>query len=193
LDDHLYALRGRTVWSPHVTEASRQDVSGCPGCGAVLPVREGPTHAYIGASPACWALFGEVLAREFGDPAYFRLHQLTVDTYAVQHPGVPEPHSIQSVAGHLITLCLVLERGGDPAAGPKLHRRLAQRHSFEWLEPPRPNGRITVADVLEARSPAEHERYVEAWARDVWAAWEPHHATVRDWIERALSDDRARS
>jgi hypothetical protein len=163
-------------------------VSACEGCGLELPVQEGPTHAYLGASAACWALFGAVLAREFGDPAYFRLHQLTVDTYAVQHPGRPERRSIRSVALHLITLCLVLEDGVEPRDGPKLHARLAKRGSFRWLEPPRPNGRLTVADVLRAKTPAEHERAVEAWARDVWAAWQAHHATVRAWIEQLLSD-----
>ena len=165
------------------------EVSRCQGCGVVLPAHAGPTHPYIGASPACWALFGELLAREYGDPEYFRLHQVTVDTYAVQHPGVPERRSIQSVAVHLITLCLVLEGGADPRDGPALHKRLAGL-AFHWLEPPIPNGRITVADVLQAQTPAEHERMVEAWARDVWSAWEPHQATVRRWVERFLSEAR---
>ena len=144
---------------------------------------DAPVHR---RSPACWALYGEALAREYGDPNYSRLHQVTVDTYAVQHPGVPERRSIQSVAVHLITLCLVVEEGADPREGPKLHERLAGSPSFRWLEPPSPNGHITVADVLQAQTPAEHERVVEAWARDVWAAWEQHHATVRDWIDLAL-------
>lgn len=162
--------------------------SRCPGCGLVLPAGVGRTHPYIGASPACWALYGEVLAREYSDRDYARLHQLTVDTYAVQHPGVPERRSIQSVALHLVTLYLVLEAGADPREGRKVHKRLAGRALFDWLEPPKPNGRITVADVLEARTPAEHEDLVEAWARDVWAAWAPHHPTVRGWIERGVSD-----
>ena len=34
----------------------------CPGCGLELEVVDGPTHDYIGASPACWALYGQVLA-----------------------------------------------------------------------------------------------------------------------------------
>jgi hypothetical protein len=168
------------------------DASTCPGCGLTLPARAGPTHAYIGASPACWALYGEVLAREYDDPRYARLHQITVDTYAVQHPGVPERRSIQSVALHLITLCLVLEDGADPREGPTLHGRLAESSSFHWLEPPSSNGHITVVDVLRARTPTEHERMVEAWARDVWSAWSQHHATVRDWIERTLSNPPAR-
>lgn len=51
-------------------------------------------------------------------------------------------------------------------------------------------GQITVADVLDVRTPVEHERMVDAWARDVWAAWEPRHATIRAWIERGLPEHR---
>ena len=29
----------------------------CPGCQAQLAPADGPTHRYIGASPACWALY----------------------------------------------------------------------------------------------------------------------------------------
>lgn len=160
----------------------------CPGCTLILPEREGPTHAYLGASPACWAMYGEVLAHEYSDPAYFRIHQLTVDTYAVQHPGVPERRSIQSLALHLITLYLVLEKRTEPTSGPKLHKRLANQRRFHWLDPPRSIGKTTIADVHRARSAPEHERSVEAWARDVWAAWEPHHGTVRGWIRQSLGD-----
>jgi hypothetical protein len=32
-------------------------LSPCPGCGALFPDFEGPTHRYIGASAGCWALF----------------------------------------------------------------------------------------------------------------------------------------
>ncbi|MGH2792598.1 MAG: DUF5946 family protein [Actinomycetota bacterium] len=158
----------------------------CPGCGLVLPSTTGPTHPYIGSSPGCWALFGEILAREFNDPAYFRLHQVTVDTYAVQHPGVPERRSIQSVGLHLMTLCLVLEDGADPAAGPKLHKRMVTRPTFHWLTPPEPIGSMTVEDVLEAQSASQHEELVESWARDVWDAWSPHHNTIRARLDQSL-------
>ena len=73
----------------------------CAGCGALVPVTDGPTHPYIGASPGCWAIYGEVLAREYGEYAYPPVHRLTVDAYAAQHPGVPSRRSIQSVAIHL--------------------------------------------------------------------------------------------
>ena len=69
-----------------------------------------------------------------------------------------------------------------------MHKRLAGQPWFEWLDPPEPRGRITVAEALGARSPAEHRRVVGAWARDVWAAWQPHHATIRRWAERAFAE-----
>lgn len=158
----------------------------CPGCGAVLPAANGPAHPYIRSSPACWARYGEVLAREFGDPEYFTLHQLTVDAYAVQHPGVEERRAIQSVGLHLMTLCMILEDGADPREGPKLHRRMVRRPSFEWLDPPPMDGRMTVANVLPAQSPSEHERLVRAWSGDAWQAWELHHETVRRWVRHSL-------
>jgi hypothetical protein len=52
-----------------------------------------------------------------------------------------------------------------------------------WLEPPAPNGTINVSDVVAARTPAEHARLVECWARDVWSSWAPHHAQVRRWFD----------
>jgi hypothetical protein len=35
-----------------------------------------------------------------------------------------------------------------------------------------------------------HAASVEAWARDVWEAWRPHHETVRGWLDRAAPRDR---
>ena len=158
----------------------------CPGCGVVLPANDGPTHRYLGASAACWALYGQLIAREFTNAAYFAVHQMSTDTYAVQHPGVPERRTIQSVALHLMTLCLFLERGADPLDGSKLHKRMVGNPYFHWLEPPRPNGKMTVADVLRAEGPVEHRRLVAAWARAVWNAWASHHSIVRTWTEQTL-------
>ncbi len=158
----------------------------CPGCGDALAPADGPAHAYIGASPACWARYGEVLASSYEDPAYGRVNQVVVDTYAVQHPGIPERRAIQSVAVHLMTLALVLEDDLDPIHGRELHRRMTADGEFEWLDPPPMEGRLTVAAALAARGPSEHERLVHAWAKDVWRAWEPHHDTVRRWIRESL-------
>jgi hypothetical protein len=159
----------------------------CPGCGVALPLRAGlPRHPYLGASPECWATFGELLARGYEDPAYRRMHQLTVDTYAVQHPGKPERRTIQSLALHLMTLAMVVEDGLDPRCGPELHKRMVRAGGYEWLAPPSMDGRMTVIDVLQATTAREHDQVVRAWAEDVWDAWAGHHRTVRRWIGRSL-------
>lgn len=163
----------------------------CPGCRAVLSREGGPTHPYYGCSPECWARYGEVLAREYHDPRYFATRQLTVDAYAVQHPGVPERRTIQSVAIHLMTLAMILDGRLDPRDGPTLHKRMVSRPAFHWLEPPSMEGRMTVVDVLPASTPPEHERLVCAWAEDVWLAWSPHHGVVHRWLEQSLDDTEA--
>ena len=154
----------------------------CAGCGTLVPKTDGPTHRYLGASPGCWALFGEILEKEFSDYRYARVHQLTVDTYCVQHPGVPSPQTIQSVAVHLTGLYLQLEHGLRPERVAAARQRAASRKAdFVWLEPPASLGEITVPYVRDARDPTEHDERVRRWARSAWEAWSPHHETVRRW------------
>ncbi len=76
------------------------------GCRGVVPDGDGPIHRYMTASPGCWRIHAELGAGGF--PASPR-SPLTVDAYAVTHPGVPGPQSTPSVWVHLVTLCAVLE------------------------------------------------------------------------------------
>jgi len=155
----------------------------CPGCGGNFPAIEGPTHRYLESSPGCWKVYGEVLAREYSDPAYARLHRLTVDTYAVQHPGRPNPQAIQSVAGHLISLCLVLERRKSMAEATKAVGLVTRRKGhYMWLDPPCSMGAVTVADVHMAQSIEAHLALVQKWAESAWSVWAPHHDRVRLWL-----------
>jgi Family of unknown function (DUF5946) len=159
----------------------------CPGCGVVLPEYDGPTHPYIDASAACWALYGELLAYEYAELGYPECHRLTVDAYAVQHPGRRERRSIQSIGTHLSGLYLVLERGMDgPKATALKNRVAAAEPGFEWLNPPSSDGALTIRDVLEMRREMQHCVAIKAWARSVWEAWELHHATVRGWVDATL-------
>ena len=158
-------------------------MSRCPGCGAEFPDRPGPVHRYMESSPACWAAYGEVLAREYSDPAYFQVHRLSVDAYAVQHPGHPNPQAIQSVAAHLIRLCLLLERGLPmDRANEAMLKASEQEQKFVWLTPPASLGAVTVADVWKAETLEAHLAAVRRWAQSVWEAWSPHLATVKSWI-----------
>jgi hypothetical protein len=155
----------------------------CIGCGAIVPRTDGPTHRYLGASPGCWAVYGEVLAREYQEPTYAVVHQMTVDAYAVQHPGTSSPQTIQSVAVHLASLCLMFEKDYAPGETTQVMQQAKRRHGddFLWLDPPDSLGATTVAEVAEARDAAEHGQRVRNWARCAWDAWARHHKIVREW------------
>jgi len=163
----------------------------CPGCGVELPELDALTPANVGAAPACWALYGRLLVYEYSQVRSPRVHRLTVDTYAVQHPGAPEHGPICSVGLHLIGLCLVLERGASARqTTEQLAQVLEDPPPFRWLEPPVPNGTLTVSDVVTARNPGEQTQLVEQWATRTWDAWAPHHAAVRGWIDGSISRPR---
>ncbi len=170
----------------------------CPGCGVQWPAVAGPTHRYIGASAACWALYA---ALNVGEPsmAHGPLAPLLIDAYAAQHPGLPSDQSIQSVAVHLLTLYGVLERGAGVESVLWLRTRglrsgRTPKHArFHWLEPPAMAalGAVTVADIVAAPSPqargAAADRYVQA----VWAAWRACHAQqLARWYEQFVLSDR---
>ncbi|NUM78864.1 hypothetical protein HUU40_31285, partial [candidate division KSB1 bacterium] len=162
--------------------ATAKNVTACCGCQALVPDIDGPSHPYLGASPGCWAIYGEVLAKEYGEYRYPAVHRLTVDAYAAQHPGVPSRQAIQSVAVHLISLFLLSERRFAIAKMTEAMRgALRHRDHFVWLAPLASLANMTILDVTRAQSLQEHSRCVQAWAESVWQAWSPHHATIRRW------------
>ncbi|MDX9857767.1 MAG: DUF5946 family protein [candidate division Zixibacteria bacterium] len=163
----------------------------CFGCGALVPNTEGPTHAYIGAPPGCWAIYTSILEREYGEFRNPPCHRLTVDSYAAQHPGVPSRRSIQSVAVHLVSLHLVLELAFDHQEATRaLAKFTGNGVPYIWIEPPTAPDWLTVVDVCGAPDLTEHERRVIRWARSVWDAWSEHHDTVRSWASRSLDLNR---
>jgi len=110
---------------------------------------------------------------------------LALDTYAVQHPGTPQTRSVQSVAIHAMGLCVRLERGAgarriEMVLGLRQTRRAP---SLYWLDPPCPNGTLTIQSVLAADGAESYASAVEAWAANVWAAWEQHHSTIQGWLD----------
>ena len=95
---------------------------------------------------------------------------------------MPERRSIQSVAVHLKSIYLVLEKGyGFEKATEAMREVLARQPGFVWLDPPPSLGEITVLDVVEARGLAEHIEVVGRWARSAWEAWALHHEAIRRW------------
>jgi len=155
----------------------------CFSCGGLYPDIEGPTHQYMKSSPGCWAVYGDILAREYSNPEYFEVHRLTVDAYAVQHPGAKDRQSIHSVGLHLIRICLFLEHNlkAEDANNAMLQAG-KEKHRFLWLKPPLALGDFTAEDVFEAGNVSEHKERVREWARSAWEAWADHHGTIRSWL-----------
>ena len=164
---------------------SSENSIACIGCGALVPDSNGPTHKYLDASPGCFALFSEVLANEYSDFRYARVHHLTTDTYPLQHPGTPSPQTIQSAAVHLISLYLTLERDFDPMQAAQVKQKASQhKQHFAWLDPPATFGEITIVDVHAAPDANAHIEIVSQWAKAVWTAWHAYHEMIHDWARR---------
>lgn len=148
-----------------------------------MPSIDGPVHRYMESSPGCWAIYGEVLAREYSDPSLMGVHRQTVDAYAAQHAGQPSPQSIRSIGIHLVRICLMVEQGFDDDAAARAMPVISDsREKFHWLVPPAKMGAITVVDVWKAENAQDHVEAARKWARSVWQAWTPHHDQVRRWV-----------
>jgi hypothetical protein len=119
------------------------------------------------------------LAREYASPALMNVHRLTVDAYAAQHPGRPQPRSIQSVWVHLAGLYLTLDRGLSHDFARRVIASLTSLlDPLPWLGPPSDLGAVTVKHVHEAVQSDAHCAAIHQWAESVWAAWRPHHRSV---------------
>ncbi len=156
----------------------------CPGCGAVLALIDGPTHDYMLSSPACWAAFGEVLAREYSDPALLDVHRLTVDTWAVQHPGDGSRRAIQSVALHLCRIRLQLFDGYSGERANAAMLRLGRWKSEMPELPRRARYDVTVADLRLTGDRNIHLAEIRRWALATWEAWRDQHPFVDGYLAR---------
>jgi hypothetical protein len=162
----------------------------CPGCFASLPVLDGPTHRYIGASAACWDRYTRRMA---GDPPLPQSpwSGLVVDSYSAQHPGDASSQATQSVACHLVTLSAILE--GTYSVGDAIRLRVAavevgrKRGGYPKLEPVPDHWAVTVAD-LAAASAHEREDQVDRYPGDVLRRWADLHGdTIERWRRAAVS------
>lgn len=146
---------------------------------------DGTPHEYLDATWGCWQAFGEVRSREIRSRPYGKLAQRTVDAYAVQHPGEPGRRQSQSVAVHLMSLCAQIERGMPGRLMPARIQYWLRppKREFAWIDPPDPNGDLTILDVLAATDAEEHVRLVERWSGGIWQAWSAHHDSVRRWVD----------
>jgi hypothetical protein len=135
----------------------------------------------MASSPACWAAFNAVMAREYSDPDLMAVHRLSVDAWAVQHPGDGSRRAIQSVGLHLARLMIQIEQGLEGEAANAAMLRFATRKASLPELPPREPYAFTVADVVHAIEPEAHRLAVRGWATAVWADWSDQHDFIRRW------------
>jgi len=155
----------------------------CPACG--WPgADDGPTHAYLSSSAACWRAYGDIMAREFSDLAYWPSHRLLVDAYAGQHSTLDDRRARQSLYLHISALILHFEDGmpGDNLVA--FLKRAAHQDPYPLRPMPAASLTVCIAAVHAADTPQAHATAVDAYARGVYTAWSPHHATFRDFIQR---------
>jgi len=149
----------------------------CEDCGAFV----------AGGRDACLKLFEEILAREFSDYRYGRIHRLTVDAYSLQHPD-KYMRSGKSFAAHLTGMCAALEHQDAPALNQAVQRWLSTNPQV--LKPahlPERRGALSITYIYSAADADEHVKRVREWARDVWGAWAEHQELARRLIGEATS------
>ena len=154
--------------------------SHCEDCGALAS--EGKA--------GCQRMFDEILASEYGDYRYGRLHRLTVDTYSLQHPE-RYMRSAKSFVAHLTGMCAALESDKTVAINQAVQRWLSGPKAVERPDgpPPRNRGELTIAYVYSAADAEEHVKRVREWARSTWDAWGAYHDLARQWIDRATTEE----
>ena len=157
----------------------------CSGCGAVFEEIDGPTHRYMISSPACWQAFGKLLAAEYSAPALMATHRLSVDAYAVQHPGGHSRQAIQSVGLHLARLLIQLDRPLAPQETNEVMLKFGRRKkTLQYLAPPA-SFDFTIADVVPHIGAQTHSETVRYWAQSACASWRDHHPYIQAWIGKA--------
>ena len=150
----------------------------CTGCG------------HPAGDAGCRAEFEVLLARDFSDSAYFRLHRLMVDTYSLQHP---DRHcvSAKSLAAHLTGLCWALEHGGATAVGDgDLGRWLDGPVELDKPPIPELRGERTIQTAMAAVGLEAYQAAVEGWARSTWEAYSALHPIARQWSTEAKGSRR---
>lgn len=143
----------------------------CPECGGTIPA----------TFQSCKAVFEEVCALEYGDPAYAAAHLMTVDACALQHSARRGP---RSNAFHLMRLCRLIEQGDSPGIGQRPRRQAGKAfeqvyRALPYLPPPADPRALTIMDVHGADDPADHAQRVRRYAQAVWQAWAVHHTWAR--------------
>ena len=131
----------------------------CSLCGAATDV-----------DLTCQDRFDEFLALEFSNPAYGKVHMLTVSCFMIQH----QRYSDQALLWMQQNLRDVLENGVDPSEIRVQMTYDVDQAKRQWKierqpderELPHINWSITIADVYQHKDdPVSYCTWVEKWAR----------------------------
>lgn len=113
------------------------------------------------------------------------VHPLTVDAYALQHPGKESPQTIHSANVHLASLYSYFELGYPIRKLATVKSVMAQfKDAFVWLEPPKSQKDINVGDVLETSNASQHRKKILKWANYVYRKWGNQHSKAADYLDR---------
>ena len=163
-----------------VSDIAPTGAEACPACGTRAAGRAG-----------CQALFDELGALAWSDPRCAAVHNLAVDTYAMQHPE-EYCKSAKSYAAHLTGLCCALEFGGEPNLYWAIPRWLDGTVQLDKPAVLPARGTMTVADVHAAAGGDAYVERVRAWAGDVWKAYATQQELARAWMQAAIAGGRGR-
>lgn len=145
----------------------------------------------MNASPACLALYDEVVGFAYQHGQLMRLHQLTVDAYGAQHGGGGTPPI--RLAYSLVGLHLALDHGLAGEEVRAAHMRMGKPDpTWPRFIPPHNIGLVTVLMVADrgarSDSPAGHAAAVDTWAKQTWLAWSHQRADAAELTRRLLPD-----
>lgn len=161
----------------------------CFACGAKALNIEGECHEYMLSSPGCYAMFTEVLEKEYSLLQYAKAHQFTVDAYACQHVGSKnDVRAMRSVNIHLASLYAFFEKGLKIAEIPEFRNQFSQYYKqnsqLKWLKPPISLGNLTIFEVWNNEDPNKHYEISFEWAKSVWNAWSQSHKSIAKLVQK---------
>ena len=180
------SIRQLTLRSGNVIPDSCSDIPlrKCFGCGGLFPEASGATHKYMLSTAGCWSSYGDLLVREYESPVLFgAVHRLTVDAYALQHPGdIIDRRAIQSVWVHYAALYLAFEQKRPLGDIPPVMQKLAGG-SFPPLPTIAARFAVTHADVI-AGPVDNHAALVRDWAYCAYDAWSALNQPTKSFLNR---------
>jgi len=162
----------------------------CPHCNPESAAEADAAPIGEPWTAACRADYRALSKRERADLRYMRVHALTVDAYAAQHPGDPSDASACELGTHLVSLYAQLMLGASQRELKQIRHQAAETIEFRWLTPPEAPARLGPRHALGAETPEAHGQRVHAWALSVWRAWYPHSDQVMSWARRILGQGR---